>query len=157
MAAAAVLKAIETAKAKTAKPEELDALLKVQTNKHLGGKLLTEEARRNDAISHHILRLAYCQSEEKRRWFIAQETALFRWRLQKQSAEQVADFMRKSDMSLEQVRPRAPRCGCCCLRAPAAIASAGAAASAVVALPRCRSTTRSAKPSPVIWPRCGPP
>ncbi|KAA0160778.1 hypothetical protein FNF31_04161 [Cafeteria roenbergensis] len=98
-----VLKAIETAKAKTAKPEELDALLKVQTNKHLGGKLLTEEARRNDAISHHILRLAYCQSEEKRRWFIAQETALFRWRLQKQSAEQVADFMRKSDMSLEQI------------------------------------------------------
>lgn len=104
-----MLKAIETAKAKTAKPEELNALLRDQTNKHLWGKLSTADARRKDEVSHHILRLAYCQSEEKRKWFIAQETALFRWRLQGESAEQIADFMRKAHMNLEQVS-RAPKC-----------------------------------------------
>lgn len=34
-----------------------------------------------DSTSHFVLRLAYCKSEDLRRWFLAQEVALLKWRL----------------------------------------------------------------------------
>ncbi|KAL3928726.1 MAG: hypothetical protein SGBAC_012523 [Bacillariaceae sp.] len=34
-----------------------------------------------DSISHFVLRLAYCRTEDLRRWFLAQEVALLKWRL----------------------------------------------------------------------------
>lgn len=43
-----------------------------------------------DEASHFILRLSYCQTEELRRWFLQQETALFRHRLQGLSEKQLA-------------------------------------------------------------------
>jgi DNA primase large subunit len=36
---------------------------------------------RHDLIGHYILRLAYCESEETRRWFLSQEVDLLRYRL----------------------------------------------------------------------------
>lgn len=37
------------------------------------------DERRKDHISHFVLRLAFCRSEEQRRWLLQQETELFRW------------------------------------------------------------------------------
>ena len=58
--------------------EELSKRIRQLTKKHLEGPLVSRDRHRNDTVSHHILRLAFCQNEEKRRWFLTMETALFR-------------------------------------------------------------------------------
>ena len=44
-------------------------------------------------MSHHILRLAFAGSEDKRRWLLATESALFKLRLESETPEQVSAFM----------------------------------------------------------------
>ncbi|KAL8607230.1 hypothetical protein ACOMHN_009624 [Nucella lapillus] len=52
-----------------------------------------------DHVSHFILRLAYCRSEDLRRWFIQQEVDLFRFRFQQESPHSRAKFMVVNDLS----------------------------------------------------------
>merc|ERR1719193_2295135 len=66
------------------------------------------ENRKKDHISHFILRLAYCRSDELRRWFVTHETDLFRFRwrmLFKDNAHLVNQFMVACKLVYEPISP----------------------------------------------------
>lgn len=62
-----------------------------------------DECRRKDHISHYILLLAYCRTEELRRWFLTQETELFKYRLHQSRSErnELLQYY-KNDLHFEQ-------------------------------------------------------
>eukprot|EP00898_Chlorokybus_atmophyticus_P008059 jgi/Chlat1/8254/Chrsp77S07677 len=76
-----VLKGIEDTRAKGTKGKDLGSVILDLAKKHLQAATPDDTARK-DIISHFVLRLAYCRSEELRRWFLAQESALFKTRFQ---------------------------------------------------------------------------
>ncbi|XP_076807579.1 DNA primase large subunit-like [Clavelina lepadiformis] len=57
------------------------------------------EWRRRDHISHFILRLAYCKSEELRRWFLEKELDLFKFRFLQESMNSVQSFLRQNNLT----------------------------------------------------------
>ncbi|XP_049337594.1 DNA primase large subunit [Astyanax mexicanus] len=59
------------------------------------------EKRRKDHISHFILRLAYCQTEDLRRWFIQQEMDLFRHRFNDLSSKYKTEFLHKNNLKYD--------------------------------------------------------
>lgn len=61
------------------------------------------DKRRKDHISHFILRLAYCQTEDLRRWFIQQEMDLFRYRFHMLSKEPAHDFLKFNNLHYESI------------------------------------------------------
>ncbi|XP_038152150.1 DNA primase large subunit [Cyprinodon tularosa] len=61
------------------------------------------EKRRKDHISHFILRLAYCQTEDLRRWFIQQEVDLFRYRFNDLTSKQKLDFLHKNNLQYNTI------------------------------------------------------
>ncbi|XP_078397958.1 DNA primase large subunit isoform X2 [Cetorhinus maximus] len=65
-------------------------------------KLDDYEIRRKDHISHFILRLAYCQSEELRRWFIQQELDFFRFRFNELLDKQ-QEFLKHNKLEYQTV------------------------------------------------------
>ncbi|XP_047589304.1 DNA primase large subunit isoform X3 [Lutra lutra] len=62
------------------------------------------EPRRKDHISHFILRLAYCQSEDLRRWFIQQEMDLLRFRFSILPKDKIQNFLKDSHLHFEALR-----------------------------------------------------
>lgn len=58
---------------------------------------------RKDQISHFILRLAYCRTEELRRWFLTHECALLKFRLERLTDVEQAEFMRINGIAYDQV------------------------------------------------------
>jgi len=59
------------------------------------------EERRKDYISHFILRLAFARSEDLRRWFIAQEVELFRFKFG--TCYKKEEFMRDNDLQYKPI------------------------------------------------------
>lgn len=76
-----ILKGIEDAKARGVRPgADMDQCVAELVERHLRAGCSLAEAARKDLVSHHVLRLAYCRTEELRRWFLGLETELFRLR-----------------------------------------------------------------------------
>uniref|UniRef100_A0A8C5NBN6 DNA primase large subunit n=1 Tax=Gouania willdenowi TaxID=441366 RepID=A0A8C5NBN6_GOUWI len=61
------------------------------------------DKRRKDHISHFILRLAYCQTEDLRRWFIQQEVDLFRYRFNDLSPKQKLEFLHRNNLQYDTI------------------------------------------------------
>ncbi|XP_037321408.2 DNA primase large subunit [Pungitius pungitius] len=61
------------------------------------------DKRRKDHISHFILRLAYCQTEDLRRWFIQQEVDLFRYRFNALSSEQKLELLHRNNLQYDTI------------------------------------------------------
>ncbi|XP_061816847.1 DNA primase large subunit [Nerophis lumbriciformis] len=61
------------------------------------------EKRRKDHISHFILRLAYCQTEDLRRWFIQQEVDLFRYRFNDLHSKLKLEFLHKNNLQYDAI------------------------------------------------------
>ncbi|XP_013394623.1 DNA primase large subunit [Lingula anatina] len=58
---------------------------------------------RKDLISHFVLRLAYCKSDELRRWYIQQETDLFRYRFSVESKESIQMFLKENKLNYSPI------------------------------------------------------
>ena len=80
-----VLKAIDAAKARGMKPDEMKELIDKLLVQYIplrdSNLPELEEDLRKDQVSHYILRMAYSRTEELRRWFLRQEELLFSERL----------------------------------------------------------------------------
>ncbi|BBN17859.1 DNA primase large subunit [Marchantia polymorpha subsp. ruderalis] len=87
-----VLKGIEEGRTRGRKAEEIDALVVDLWRKHMRTPNAADIATK-DMVSHFVLRLAYCRTEELRRWFLAMESALFRARFRAESPESQRKFM----------------------------------------------------------------
>jgi DNA primase large subunit len=54
-----------------------------------------------DIASHYILRLAYCRTEDLRRWFVKHESTLFKYRLSILSDKDQRTFMLSQGLEYE--------------------------------------------------------
>jgi DNA primase large subunit len=108
-----VLKAIDDGLSRGKKPAEMEQLMNEETGKHLkitdvvpgdfstlGGAPLSK-----DEVSHFALRLAYCRTEELRRWFLLNECQLFKHRFNKLDAYAKAAFLEEHDMEYKPLKP----------------------------------------------------
>ena len=74
-------------------------------------KAANEDRKRLDIASHFILRAAYCKTEDLRRWFISQETFLFKFQLEKiadasASTQKLMKFLKQNDLHFDVVSER---------------------------------------------------
>ena len=57
-----------------------------------------------DLISHFVLRMAYCRTEELRKWFLANESQLFAIRLENAKSADVDAFLDANNLKYPPVR-----------------------------------------------------
>uniref|UniRef100_A0A0K0DX54 DNA primase large subunit n=2 Tax=Strongyloides stercoralis TaxID=6248 RepID=A0A0K0DX54_STRER len=62
-------------------------------------------ARKEDIVSHYILRLAFCKNMEQTKWFLTQEHELFKYRISKLSRLEVENFFKLNNVNIEKVPP----------------------------------------------------
>ncbi|KAF6148440.1 hypothetical protein GIB67_038795 [Kingdonia uniflora] len=74
-----VLKGIADGLSRGKKPKEMDTVIHDLWETNMRHPI-TSEAYNKDIISHFVLRLVYCRTDELRKWFLSMETTLFRYR-----------------------------------------------------------------------------
>jgi DNA primase large subunit len=109
----AILKLVEI---ETELSDDFDAvhnkLLKKLENQDVNIKLIEsmhDAEIENDIIAHFMLRLAYCRSDDYRRWFITQETRLFRHILYTQTSKNqhvLKKLLKEKNLQYEDVSPK---------------------------------------------------
>lgn len=87
-----VLKGLEDALSRGKKSEELESLVSELWRKHMRTPNAADMINK-DIISHFVLRLVYCRTEELRRWFLQMETTLFRHRFRLEHPDAQRMFM----------------------------------------------------------------
>ncbi|OAD80787.1 hypothetical protein PHYBLDRAFT_104739 [Phycomyces blakesleeanus NRRL 1555(-)] len=100
-----VLKTLETASLRNLRGAELERVMNPVLEQHLPLKSNISQSptlyedRRKDHISHYVLRLAYCRSEELRVWFLRQECNLFRYRFEQEGQEEKRRFLTELNLN----------------------------------------------------------
>ncbi|KAF8100031.1 hypothetical protein N665_0232s0006 [Sinapis alba] len=81
-----VLKGVSDGLARGRNPKEMDDLVDTLWKEHMRDPDVSVMFNK-DIISHFVLRLVYCRSDELKKWFLSMETALFRHRFRLQNFE----------------------------------------------------------------------
>ncbi|GAQ82103.1 Eukaryotic-type DNA primase large subunit [Klebsormidium nitens] len=97
-----VLKGVEEARSRGRKPDELESVVNDLWRKHMRMGDAAETTRK-DIISHYVLRLAYCRTEDLRKWLLSQESALFRYRFRMESPDAQRRFLTESGLPYNPV------------------------------------------------------
>jgi DNA primase large subunit len=95
-----LLSTIELARAKGLKGAELEARIRKARDEFMP---LSPTGLIKDYYSHFILRLAYCRSEDLRRWFLQNELELFKWRFVNNPPEDRAAWLRAKGLQYEAI------------------------------------------------------
>ncbi|KAI8620794.1 DNA primase large subunit Spp2 [Chytriomyces sp. MP71] len=104
-----VLRAIENAAVRNKSADDMAATVKAATDKYLRmdpnmartmvGNAALDEQRRKDHLSHFILKLAFCRTEDNRAWFVNHETLLFKYRFESEYSMDREDFLRNQQLN----------------------------------------------------------
>ena len=97
-----LLSTIETCRAKGLKGPDLEKAIRKARDMYMP---LTSAGLVKDHYSHFILRLAYCRSEDLRRWFLQNELELFKWRFQHNPPVDLAAWLAANDLKYEAIAP----------------------------------------------------
>ncbi|CAI9093184.1 OLC1v1028621C1 [Oldenlandia corymbosa var. corymbosa] len=97
-----VLKGISDGLSRGKKPDEMEKLVDNLWRLHMRHPHSSED-RNKDIISHFVLRLVYCRTEELRRWFLSTETSLFRYRFRLQTIESQRTLMSEFNLPYKTV------------------------------------------------------
>jgi len=93
-----VLRRIDVLRAQGAKGEKFTSGIVTADQKHLFPTTIHSNNQAKDLISHFVLRMAYCKTEELRKWFLANELQLFTIRLGNAKPADVDAFLEQNNL-----------------------------------------------------------